>query len=61
MTPDLKDIPIVKDFLKVFPKELNNLLPQCKVEFVIELEANMASISKASYRIALSELKELKV
>ena len=51
----------MKDFPKVFPKELNKLPPQRKVEFVIEFEVNMALISKAPYQIASIELKELKV
>ena len=57
----LKEIPIVKDFPEVFLKELNGLPPQHDVEFMIELEANMASFSKAPYRMTPSKLKELKV
>ena len=43
----LEEIPIIRYFPKVFPKELTELPPQCEVEFVIELEANMAPILKS--------------
>ena len=60
-TQALEEIPSVKDFSESFPKELSGLQPRRKVKFAIELEANMASLSKALYRIAPSTLKELKV
>ena len=57
----LEEILVVKEFLKVFLEELSGLPLQHKMEFVIELEANTALISKAPYQMAISELKELKV
>ena len=56
----LEDIPIVRDFLVVFPKELPRLPPKREVEFTIELVSGMTPISKVSYPMAPLELKELK-
>ena len=56
----LEDIPIVRDFLDVFPKELSRLPPKREVEFTIELVSRTTPISKAPYPIAPLELKELK-
>ena len=56
----LEDISIVRDFLDVFPEELPGLPPKREVEFTIELVSGTASISKATYRMAPLELKELK-
>ncbi|GJS92016.1 putative reverse transcriptase domain-containing protein [Tanacetum coccineum] len=43
-----------------FPDELPGLLPKCEVEFIIELISGAKPISKAPYRMAPVELKELK-
>ena len=56
----LEDIPIVRDFLDVFPGELHGLPPKREVEFTIELVLGTTPISKAPYRMAPLELKELK-
>nr|GFD45150.1 putative reverse transcriptase domain-containing protein [Tanacetum cinerariifolium] len=52
--------PIVSEFPDVFPDELPGIPPVCKVEFSIELISGVEPISKAPYRMALIELKELK-
>ena len=57
----LEDIPIVKDYPDVFPKDLPGLPPESEVEFTIDLALGTAPISKAPYRIAPLELKELKI
>ena len=54
------DISIVRDYLDVFLEELPGLPPKREVEFTIELVPGMTSISKAPYRMAPLELKELK-
>ena len=59
--PRLEEIPVVRNFLEVFPQELPGLPPEREVEFVIELAPGTEPISKAPYRMSLSELKELKV
>ena len=56
----LDDIPIVRDYPDVFPKELPGLPPKREVEFTIKLVPGITPISKAPYRMAPLELKELK-
>ena len=56
----LDDIPIVRDYPDVFPKELPGLPPKREVEFTIKLVPGITPISKAPYRKAHLELKELK-
>ena len=56
----LDDIPIVRDYIDVFPKELLGLPPKREVEFTIELLSGTTPILKAPYQMALLELKELK-
>nr|GEX11582.1 reverse transcriptase domain-containing protein [Tanacetum cinerariifolium] len=55
----LKDVPIVQDFLEVFPKDLPGLPPARPVEFQIDLIPGAAPLARAPYRLALSEMKEL--
>ena len=57
----LEDIPVVREFLDVFPKELPGLPPDREVEFSIDLLPGTGPISKAPYRMAPTELRELKV
>ncbi|KAL5764503.1 hypothetical protein ACOSQ2_017097 [Xanthoceras sorbifolium] len=57
----LEDIPVVREFSNVFPEDFLGLPPDREVEFQIELTPGTEPISKAPYRIAPSELKELKV
>ena len=57
---DLSTIPVVAEFPDVFPDELPGLLPKRNVEFEIELVSDTTPISKAPYRLAPTELKELK-
>ncbi|KAL0549529.1 hypothetical protein IC582_014014 [Cucumis melo] len=53
--------PVVRDYPDVFPEELPGLPPHREVEFAIELEPDTVPIFRAPYRMALAELKELKV
>ncbi|XP_073307232.1 uncharacterized protein [Primulina huaijiensis] len=55
-----EDIPIVCEFPDVFPEELPGTVPDREVEFEINLVPGAAPISKAPYRMAPAELKELK-
>ena len=57
----LPGIPVVREFPDVFPDELPGLPPPREVEFSIELMSGTQLVSKAPYRMALNELKELKV
>jgi len=58
--PPLKDVPIVREFPDVFLDELPGIPPERDVEFSIELVPGTGPIAKAPYRMAPSELKELK-
>ena len=54
-------IPMVREFLEVFSKDLPRLSPQREIEFSIELAPSTNLISIAPYRMAPLELRELKV
>ena len=60
-TTTLLDIPVVCEFLDVFPDELPGLPPNRDVEFKIELLPGTAPISRRPYRMPPNELAELKV
>ncbi|KAI3783361.1 hypothetical protein L1987_42440 [Smallanthus sonchifolius] len=55
----IADIPIVRDFLELFPKDLPGLPPHRKVEFQIGLAPRAAPIAQAPCRLAPCELQEL--
>ena len=55
------DIPVVREFMDVFPDDLIELPPDRELEFTIDLVPGTTSISKAPYRMAPVELKELKL
>jgi hypothetical protein len=57
---EIKDIPVVREFPDVFPKDLPGLPPERDVEFVIELQPGTTPISRRSYRMPPKELAELK-
>ena len=56
----LEDIPIVNEFLDVFPDDISGLPPDRAIEFVIELVPGTEPISILPYRMVPAELKELK-
>ena len=51
----------MREYPDVFPDELPGLSPLREVDFAIELEPGTAPISRAPYRMAPAQLKELKV
>ncbi|GKE13005.1 hypothetical protein Tco_1416556 [Tanacetum coccineum] len=53
----LEDVPTVRDFSKVFPKDLPGLPPTRQVEFQIDLVPSAAPVARAPYRLAPSELQ----
>nr|GEV90994.1 putative reverse transcriptase domain-containing protein [Tanacetum cinerariifolium] len=55
----LQDVPVICDFLKVFPNDLPGLLPPRQFEFRIELFPGTAPVARAPYRLAPSKMKEL--
>ncbi|KAL5559354.1 hypothetical protein UlMin_035565 [Ulmus minor] len=54
-------VPVVQEFVDVFPEDLPGLPPDREIKFSIDLVPGTAPMSKAPYRMAPSELKELKV
>nr|GEV07200.1 reverse transcriptase domain-containing protein [Tanacetum cinerariifolium] len=57
----MEDVPVIYDFPKVFLEELPGLPPPRQVEFRIDLVAGAALVTRAPYRLAPSEMKELSV
>nr|GEV27553.1 hypothetical protein [Tanacetum cinerariifolium] len=55
----LENIPIVREFLDVFPKELPGLPLVPQVEFQINLIPRLAPVARAPYRLAPSKIQEL--
>ena len=53
-------IPVVHEFEDVFPKEVPRLPPSRELEFSIDLVPGTGPVSMASYRMAPTELVELK-
>jgi hypothetical protein len=58
---EFQHIPVVCEFLDVFPKDLPGLPLERDVEFVIELKPGTTPISRRSYRMPPNELAELKI
>ena len=56
----LEDIPVVNEFLDVFPQELPGMPPDREIEFTIDLKPGTSPIAQASYKMGPKELKELK-
>ncbi|GKE31514.1 hypothetical protein Tco_1450836 [Tanacetum coccineum] len=55
----LEDIPVVREFLEVFPENLPGLPPVRQVEFQIDLILGVAPVARAPYELAPSEMQEL--
>nr|GFC11123.1 putative reverse transcriptase domain-containing protein [Tanacetum cinerariifolium] len=55
----LENVPIVRDFPKVFPEDLPGLPPTRQVIFQIDLIPGAAPIAHAPYRLAPPKMKEL--
>ena len=56
----IESMPVVCEYPDVFPDELPGLPPIREVEFCIEIMSSTILISIALYRMAPTELKELK-
>nr|GEY73220.1 reverse transcriptase domain-containing protein [Tanacetum cinerariifolium] len=57
----IEEVPIIHDFLELFPEELPGLPPSRQLKFQIDLVPGAAPIKRAPYRLASSEMKELSV
>lgn len=58
--PNVEDVPVVK-YLDVFPEDLPRLPLDREIEFTIYLLQGTNHISLTPYRMALTELRELKI
>ena len=56
----LEDIPVLKEYLNVFPEEILGLPPKRELDFTIELAPSAVPNSKAPYRMNILKLNELK-
>ena len=59
LTPN--NVPLVRDYVPIFPKDLVGLPSNWDIIFSIELVLGTAPVSQAPYRLTPIELKELKV
>nr|GEZ62147.1 retrotransposon protein, putative, Ty3-gypsy subclass [Tanacetum cinerariifolium] len=55
----LEDVPIKREFLKVFPKDFPRLPPARQVKFQIDLVPGAAPVARAPYRLTPAEMQEL--
>ena len=58
---ELENILIVRDFPDVFPEELPGIPLERKVDLSIEILPGTTPISRAPYKMAPIELKEIKI
>src|SRR5688572_30097616 len=56
----IEGVPVVSEYPDVFPEELPGMPLDRDVEFVIDLIPRTSPIAKRAYRMAASELAELK-
>ncbi|KAJ0431726.1 putative nucleotidyltransferase, Ribonuclease H [Helianthus annuus] len=58
--PKIEDLPVISEYPEVFPEELPGLPPDRQVEFRIDIIPGAAPIARAPYRLAPTEMKELR-
>ncbi|KAK8939259.1 hypothetical protein KSP39_PZI011311 [Platanthera zijinensis] len=58
---DIMTVPVVRDYVDVFPEDLPGVPPTREVEFEIQVIEGAAPIAKTPYRMAPKELAELKI
>ena len=56
----VEKIPIVREFAYVFPEELPGIPLEREMDLAIEIVSGAVPMSRAPYRMAPTELKELK-
>ncbi|KAJ0916254.1 putative nucleotidyltransferase, Ribonuclease H [Helianthus annuus] len=56
----IEDLPVISEYPEVFPEELLGLSPDRQVEFRIDIIPGAAPIARAPYRLAPTEMKELR-
>ena len=58
--PHIESVPVVSEFLEIFPNELPGIPPEQEIDFGIDLLSDTNPISISPYRMAPAELKDLK-
>ena len=58
--PPVESVPVVNEFLEVFPNDLPGIPSKWEIDFGIDLLPETNPISIPPYRRALNELKEFK-
>jgi hypothetical protein len=61
MAKNIEEIPVVREFLDVFPNDLPGMPPERDIEFKIELQPGTAPIARSPYKMSWDELAELKI
>lgn len=56
----LDNIPVIQEFVDVFPEEIPELPPKRDTKFIIELIPGAALVSRVPYKMSVPELTELK-
>ncbi|KAH0725465.1 hypothetical protein KY284_001330 [Solanum tuberosum] len=59
VTPSLEPVPVVSEYLEVFPNDFPDIPPEWEINFGIDLMSDTQPISIPPYRMASAELKEL--
>lgn len=54
----MADVLVVKDYPRMYPKELLGFTPNRKIKFRIDLVLGTTQIDKAPYRLAPSKMQE---
>nr|GEX09284.1 putative reverse transcriptase domain-containing protein [Tanacetum cinerariifolium] len=57
----LEDVPVIRDFLKVFPDDFPRLPPPRQVEFRIDLVPGAVLVTRVPCRLAPSDMRELSI
>ena len=58
--PSIESVPVVREFLDVFPADLPGMPPDRDIDFCIDLEPGTRLISLPSYRIGSRGVKRVK-
>jgi hypothetical protein len=57
----LEHLPVVREFVDVFPEELPGMLPERELEFKIDLKLGTEPIERTPYWMLAPELQELRM
>jgi len=60
ITEQIRSIPVVDEYVDVFPNKIPELPPSRDVDFTIDLIPRAGQVSMAPYQMAPTELAELK-